>query len=186
MTKTPRTLLNLLRSYNRYKTRAMSKERVRYAGEECEYSYKWALCIGNYFIDCPLVKYLGSGSFAVVVECEGRVFKIIKRSDDAYDAFYQFCQAIGPNRYLPVFKGKWTIRGFTIYELEKLNQFLSVDHRDTICNMPSCMSEEHPELQAIISLMYEYKETLNVSWDLHQGNFATRDKYQLVIIDPWA
>ena len=181
---TPRTLLNLLRSYNRYKTRALAMNRKDLWGDRQYIN----LC--EYFIDCPLVKYLGAGNFAVVVECEGRVFKIIKKSDHAYDAFAEFCRLMGPTRYLPEFKGKGQVRGFTVYELEKLTRFLSVDHRETIDNLPKAVRREKcDELKAVIALMYEFITDENGlcihSWDCHNGNFATRDKFQLVIIDPW-
>jgi hypothetical protein len=172
--KTPRTLLNALRSYSRYKARRVVPA--------VWYNPPVMLC--DYMLDFHGISYLGSGGFSVVVQCEGRVFKIVRTTDRGYDGFYEFCRLLGPCDYLPRFKGKWTIRGFTVYELELLEQGLNAEQREVATNFRYRSNRTCDDLHSLYCLMHEYKKQKDFCWDLHLANFAMRGE-QLVIIDPW-
>lgn len=175
MRKTPRTLFNLLRAMRVLERRNQDINLHLLVYDLCN----------NY----PNVFILGTGGYSIALEIEGRVFKIVKKCDNAYSAFVEFCIDYGPNRYLPRFDNILTIRGFTVYEIERLDPCYDMDELARAIWAATDFHhwgdlERFPELCEVATALADRKPHF-AFWDFHYGNFAYRGN-QLVILDPWA
>lgn len=144
-------------------------------------------------------RVIGHGMYGVVVDCDDFVLKVFDASDEAYLDFVDFCEKIGPCRHLPaILWDKQIDENWWAICLEKLEPF-SIDGNENPKSPyfirwrykkmldrinGSNKSTGRKELDAIVDLLDEARETEGHFEDMHDGNVMLRG-YTLVITDPW-
>ena len=146
------------------------------------------------------ITVLGNGAFSTVVEVEGQVYKIVRRVDHSYEAFVDFCLSYGPSKYLPRVEKPFSIRGFTVYTMEKLIPLVRNIEYNSIESVYSFLCRNinyspsiyDPELVNVLRAMVLHRNAYNALYksrelhtDMHSGNFMSRGD-QIVITDPWS
>lgn len=212
-----RTLRNILRAYAR-NSHYIKREKDYYASRDVNggvmwwdwtgkaEDYKWVFTEEkerrnlHKFLMQHKVTVLGAGCYSIVVAVDGMTCKIVKRVDLAYEAFVEFCLAYGPCKYLPRVEKPYSIRGFTVYTVERLSPTVEGDRDyDSISSLyhrinskPDYVSSVFdPELVEMLKAMCAFRKeytqrhkSRRLETDMHSGNFMSRNG-QIVITDPW-
>jgi hypothetical protein len=140
----------------------------------------------------PGLTLLGEGGCGIVVQ-EGKfALKLCYEGDKGYEMFIRFCREFGRSRYLPRFEDIITIRGLTVYCLEKLEPYSEGNEHNCIQTLyqglrgypdatPSIFDSE---LVRVIKAMQTFGAANYRIEDMCRSNFMLRGN-QIVITDPW-